>query len=162
MDESLFNKIKKIKGIRFLLLAIGIGVFLLIYATWQDKTVPISSASEHSSLLMNNTLQTYTENLETSLENLIRNVSGVSNPQVLITLDCSEENLFAMNNGAEGSPVILDNGNQSLVTQKIVIPVIRGVGVVCQGGSNPTIQNKLTLLISSALGISTSSIYVTE
>ena len=99
----------------------------------------------------------YTEYLEDRIRKLCLSMEGISEVSVLLTLDCSSEYVY----GAVGDYLIVkkDGGEQPLVVREIY-PRIRGIAVVCTGGDIPRVQERVTELLSAALGISSAKIKV--
>jgi stage III sporulation protein AG len=65
--------------------------------------------------------------------------------------------------GESISYVTVGSGSgESLVYITEKPPAIVGVGVVCTGGTDPTVRQEITALLSAALGIGSNKIYVTE
>lgn len=99
----------------------------------------------------------YTEELETKLEEFLKNVNGIRDVKVIITLDASAETVFAQNgNGA--NIVITNDGNPISVTEKY--PVVRGVAIACTNGNDDVIKQNVTELVSAYLGISSNRIKI--
>ena len=71
-----------------------------------------------------------------------------------------------MKNGAsqtENGYVIIDKGSEKeALVKKINNPSISGVVIVCEGGDDPKVCEKLYKAVSTALNIPTSKIYVAE
>lgn len=154
-------KSMKIKN-KWLLLAAGIvGLALMI--------VPqlFSSKDRDNSILQDSTdCEYYSEHLEKKMTELISKVGGVGNVSVVITLDGGSEYVYAANtktseSGSAVDYIVLNNGEGEggLVVGQIC-PRVRGVAVVCSGGSSPSVKKDVTELVSAALGISTSRIKV--
>lgn len=112
----------------------------------------------------------YTETLEKKIESLCMSISGITEAEVLLTLDCSTEYVYAQNkqkSGSEGSEsyttdyLILNQGEKdNAVLLMEVYPKIRGIAVVCTGGNDAVVQQTVIDLLSAALGVSTNRIKV--
>ena len=76
-----------------------------------------------------------TEKLEAKITDLCESVNGVKNVHVMITVETSD-------------------------IDTLIIPQVRGVAIVCDGGNSATVRKTLTELVSAALGISTARISV--
>ena len=64
---------------------------------------------------------------------------------------------------SENSYVIIDNGSQKeALLKKINNPAVSGVLVVCEGGDDPKVCEKVYIAVSTALNIPTNKIYVAE
>ena len=102
------------------------------------------------------------EKLEEKIKSMCEKVDGVGNVYVMLTLDTSEEYVYASD--TEKSDTFLKS---ELVTRDgegvelyVVFPKVRGVAVVCSGGDRAVIKRTLTELISCALGIPASNISI--
>ena len=78
---------------------------------------------------------------------MIKSIENVGETKVLITLESSYEYVY------------LDDDK---TLSKIIEPKVRGVAVVCAGGDDPVVKEKVTKVISTVLSISTSSISVNK
>ena len=94
-------------------------------------------------------------------------MDGISDVSVIITAESCAETIYAQNGRYDGGSltekeyVIIDKGDHDEpITVKLVFPKIRGVAVVCYGGSNPINREKITNLISSLFDIAKNQVYV--
>ena len=124
-----------------------IGVLLLVFssAKLSDK-----KTDEFSVI-------TYTKELEKKLEGFLKSVEGINKVEVIITLECSNEHVYAKNESSYDY-IISSNGNLVEITE--VFPVVRGVAIACTNGSNDIVQKEITELVSSYLGISSNRIKI--
>lgn len=151
--DDIFNYIKNKKGILLLLCGIILGVVLLITDIKEPQTT--TSAKENETYTDN-----YTYYLEKKTEEMINKINGVSNANVMITLKNSGEQVFASDSSETNKKhVIVDD---SLVCINEYMPEVEGVAVVCNGGDNAVIKQKITELLCSLLGIYSTHIYITE
>lgn len=113
----------------------------------------------------------YTETLERRIESLCTSISGISKAEVLLTLDCSTEYVYAHNTSQQSVGgdhvtfstdfIILNHdGNDSGAVVMEIYPKIRGIAVVCTGGEEIGVKQKIIELLSAALGISSNRIKV--
>ena len=66
-------------------------------------------------------------------------------------------------NDEKGDLITVGSGSSKTavkVTEKP--PTIGGIGIVCRGGGDPIIQNRLISLLSATFGVSSTKIYITE
>lgn len=115
-------------------------------------------------------LQAYREQLSCEIAALCAEVQGVGKVQVVVTLSGGYEYVYARDveskTGSdtytwEESYVIVGSGSaQSPLLLLKKQPSIAGVGIVCQGGADPNVQNELIALISATFGIGTNKIHV--
>ena len=102
----------------------------------------------------------YREALEGELTALCEKVVGAGKVSVLLTLDGSEEAVYAKDERQNGaSDYVVSAGEGLLLYRKH--PATLGVAVVCTGGTDPTVRAELTALLSAALGIGSNRIYIT-
>lgn len=114
----------------------------------------------------------YSELLEKKIKSLCEQAYGVSDVSVAVTLESGFEYIYAVNTEKRSDGDSLDesyeylvikNGNQeSTVYLKGKPPKIKGVGVVCSGGSDPNVQHNLINLISAGFDVSKNNIYISE
>ncbi len=103
------------------------------------------------------------EKLEERIRLMCEKVEGVGNVYVMLTLDTSEEYVYAADTEKNGSTVKSEfvlADSSSGIELYVVCPKVRGVAVVCDGGDRATVKKVLSELISSALGIPISKISI--
>lgn len=107
----------------------------------------------------------YIKELENRLCTILESMDGISNVNVIITAKECTEIVYAQNckysSGSltEKEYVMADESGMP-VKIKIVYPKIKGVAVVCGGGSNPVNRERIVELITSLLDIKSSSVCV--
>lgn len=117
--------------------------------------------------------------LERRLEELLSGISGVTSPDVMVTLDSTSERVFARDSksgssetqntdssatsgDSESSVVLVGSGSgKDALEQSTILPKVRGVAVVCGGAEDPSIKEKVVNTVSGVLNISSSRVYVT-
>lgn len=114
----------------------------------------------------------YTDNLEEKLTDTISSISGVGSCKVMITLYKSSENVYAKNNDSkvdsdsksESEEYVIydgDNGESPILINEY-FPNVQGVAVVCSGGDNPVVKEKVIETVSSLFSISSNRISVSK
>lgn len=110
----------------------------------------------------------YAADMEDRLCGILSKIEGVGKAEVMLTITSTEEYVYAetQKTGAsqsENSYVIIDKGSQKeALLKKINNPGISGVVVVCEGGDDPRVCEKIYIAVSTALNIPTNKIYVAE
>ena len=127
-----------------------LGIFLLLYGGRSEEKVQSTVGENYFQ-----EAEEYRVALEMRLESLCASVSGVSSPDVFITLDSGEVSEYAANGSGQ---VVVSGGDGLLVSRKM--PRISGVAVVCYGGEQVSVKRELTELIAAALNIGTNRIHV--
>lgn len=89
----------------------------------------------------------YCTALEESLLSVITQIEGVGNAKIFLTMDNDGENVYLNNS---------DTKTQSIT------PVVRGVVVVCDGGDDPVVVNRVMSAITKSLDINSSKVCVTK
>lgn len=100
---------------------------------------------------------TYTKELEKKIESFLKDVDGIKNAKVILTLECSNEHVYAKN---ESSYDYYISSNGDLVEVTEIFPVVRGVAIACTNGDDDIVRMRVTELISSYLGISSNRIKI--
>lgn len=167
------NKEKKsslgiLHGKRGVIIGIAAGIVLIAVGTFWNGSTPKKTAEASAAAV---SVSAYTETLEKRISSLVESIGGVSQVSVLLTMDGGSEYVYAQNgsdgysNGALSSTareylIVQRDGEEDPVLIQEIYPKIRGVAVVCAGGEDIQLQIKITELLSTALGISSSRISV--
>lgn len=104
----------------------------------------------------------YTEDLEERIEELCKQVHGVGEVHVLVTLEGGSEYVYAENVAGTSRSFLLtsDGEGESAVFVQQIYPRIRGIAVVCSKGEDSAVRLAVTQLLSAAFDIPSSRIYV--
>ena len=179
--ESVSNYIKSDKGRRIIIIA-GIAGIVLILLSGILPRQPSGDGSAASQA----DYAGYREDIETRLTDIIDSIVGVGSSKVMVTLQNGVENVYADGekydydsvrddtNGdsvrsqerenTEKNPVIIDSaggGKEALIITQIE-PKIKGVVVVCDGGDDRLVQQRVINAVTTALDISSSRVCVTR
>ncbi len=135
--------------------------------------------------------QEYAAGLETRLEQLLSGIEGVGRADVMVTLEGGVEYVYAQEetrgNDTVRQPAGSQTGEEEAVTvssrenveQRYIIveteygkrealvlterePSVRGVVVVCDGADDIRVQQKLTTVVTTALGIPSTRVCVVK
>ncbi len=163
--EKLILRLKQDKKLLFIIVLGISGMLLLLFSggTSDNK----KTVTEENTDIFETAAR-----MEKELEELLRTVEGAGKVKVMITVDCLEEKTAAVNTERENTSdsanlseeyVIIEgqSGSEGLIL-KTTAPVIRGVGISCQGAVNSALKQELTRLTSAALGIPVNKIWVTK
>lgn len=152
------------KSAVLLLIGVIAGLILIFTGTSEKKTSESSLPNLYDQLEVTDK---YISDLEVRVTHILSQMDGISNVSVIITADSCAETVYAQNGRYEGGSlsekeyVIVDrNGSDEPIIIKLVYPRVRGVAVVCYGGSNPINQEKISKLIASLLDIAQNQVYV--
>lgn len=127
----------------------------------------------------------YTEQLEARLTELISAVDGAGETKVMITLECGTEYVYASqqkttsamseNSDANGKTsrdekrtgeenvILVDgSGGEEPLILKEITPTVAGVVVVCSGADDVNVRQRVTDIVTTALGTSSNRVCVTR
>ncbi|MCL2071664.1 MAG: hypothetical protein FWH07_05455 [Oscillospiraceae bacterium] len=94
-----------------------------------------------------NSVTDYEKQLEKELERAISAIDGVGELTIMVTLDSISETVYS----ERGTGV-----------RTVITPRVRGVAIICDGGGDIVVKQKIVELVSRVLGISTMRISVTD
>ena len=123
--------------------------------------------------------------METRLQKILSQVSGVGQADVLITLENGRRSVYAVNekqsdeaiatyaNGeiskseqtgdTEQSYLLVDNGSgKTPVELTSTEPTIRGVVVVCEGAKSPVVKKNVLDAVTTSLGVGANQVCILE
>ena len=155
-----WRAISRDKVIR-LLMWIGLTGILLIAVSEIDFSRNKTEASDTIILTETQVEQA----LEKRIAALLRQVEGVGTCRVMVTLECGTRAMYAADTvsatGTDGSgsysesylTVDTDSGPVGLLLTRIQ-PTVKGVAVVCDGGGDAAVQQRVIQVVSTAFHIS--------
>lgn len=137
----------------------------------RTETAPVIQA-EYS-------LQEYTTQLEQRLSEIISEIDGAGKAEVFLTVESTSESVYAAdqkenstqknNNGSSENEIShetsyitvkLSDGTQQVIKVKEVEPKIRGVIVVCSGGGDSVVQERIMQAVKTVFDISSARVCV--
>ena len=154
----------------------GMGLILL------SNFWPAKSGSQPKTAQL--TAEEFTVQLEKKLTELVGSLEGAGESKVMVTLENGVEYVYAtqdkvntnevqdtdgdsnkltQQNDSEKEIIVVDteNGRQGLLVTEIQ-PTVKGVVIVCEGGDNAAVQQRITQAITTALNLSSSRVCVTK
>lgn len=168
--QEMINKLKELaKKPIFLKAAVAVGVLMIILILVSDFKGEDKKGFENDVKDISfTTSELYADETEKRLCETITEIEGVGKAKVMLTITSTEEYVYAesVKSGAsqtENSYVIIDKGSQKeALVKKINNPAISGVVIVCEGGDDPKVCERIYNAVSTALNIPTNKIYVAE
>ena len=168
LNKKLFEDNKN-KKLIWIVLAGCIGILMISVSelTANDNFEYTEIKDQYAFLAEEQTLM-----LETKLEEKISEISGAGKTSVMITADSSKEYFYAENHSENSEEteksierefVVIEgeNGDEPIVL-KIKESKIRGVLVICEGGDNPVIKEKIIEAVCALLDVSSNSVSVAK
>ena len=172
--KSAFTSDKKLA----VLCAVGVlGVLLLVISEFRPSD---GKKAEKQSVTAAQNQETYAEDIEKRLTEIVSSIDGAGKTRVMVTLDSGAEQVYAKNEKIKsdtsgGTAIEKENfsnekeyvlietdGNEGGMIIKLIQPKIRGVAVVCEGGGSDAVRQEITQAITAVLDISASRVYITK
>lgn len=145
-ENKSMGKLRKLidsdKARRIIIIAGIAGIALIFLSSYIDFDGAADSASQEEF-----SVTTYSTEIESDLQSVISDIEGAGETKVLLTMENSVEYVY------------LDD---STTKTKEIEPVIRGVLVVCEGGGDPVVVERITEAVTKALDISTAKVCITK
>ena len=131
----------------------------------QDKDITIIKSDENDD---------FRKQTERELKKLLEQIDGVGKCEVMISLESSTEYIYAENisrssdvnadrrNEKTDEEIVITecNGERKPLVRKIIDPQIGGVVIVCEGGGDISINERVQKTVSTALNISSTRVCV--
>lgn len=176
------NNKKKIENLVFFLIILVITIVAINFIWKDDKKDDTNTNDNSKKLATTSQEQTYQEDsLESKLENILSNISGVGNVKVLLTYNETEELIPVYNESdkrsttnevdSEGGTRVIEEvdsskevvyQNDEIITQKKISPKIEGAIITATGANNATVKTNIIQAVEAATGLATHKIQVFE
>ena len=134
---------------------------ILLSTFFDNKNTEVNDIKMHT--------ETYEENqylveLERKLTDIISSIEGAGRVKVMITLENSEENVYAVdiNESKNEYVLIKTSSDEGGLLLKIIQPKIRGEAIVCDGGEINKVKMRILDATCSAMGISSSKVSISK
>lgn len=160
MNEEKLKRVTSNKKIWIIVVGLAVGLGLI---TWGSGVTSVDSESEKEVKKEMSEIS-YADKMEEKLEGFLGSIDEIESVRVFLTYDGGNEYEYAEKgkNGEGAADYLIiknDDGEEAAIIKEIY-PKIRGVAIVCTGGNSPTVKEKVTELVSAALGIPTNKISV--
>lgn len=159
--------LSKDKTVRVLLWMGIVGILLIGIS----ELFPSCSRQETATVTL--TADQVEQALEKRIADLLRQVEGVGACRVMVTLESDSRTVYAADTvsatGADGATslseeylrVDTDEGPVGLLVTRLQ-PTVKGVAVVCAGGGNAAVQERVTQVVTTAFHISQRRVCVVQ
>lgn len=172
MLNEVFTKIKKPKILIILGISGMIFIFLSsLFSGEEEKAAPV--------VLGEMDVEEYKENLENDIKDMVFYITGSKKISVIVTLDSgikysyADERLEVSGEKTEGDEksretefkteyitVKTEQGGEKAILLRTEMPQIRGVAVVCEGGDDDILREKIENTVTAALNITSKRVYI--
>jgi len=162
--NEIFNKLKKDKKALFIIAVGLIGMILIVFSGDKDKEKSVKNNTEDNPSFYD------AETVKQELTGLIESINGAGKAMVMITYKSDEETVFAtdsediVSNDETKSKkeyvIVKNNSDESGIPLKIIYPEVQGVAVICEGGDNQIVKEKIYSLVCALFSVSSNSVSV--
>lgn len=173
MNDLIKKYSEKLKNPRVLIILGVIGIALIFLSSLgTDKSETTAKAEDFS-------VEEYKESLEKDITKLVKSISGSRKVTVVITLESginyqyadtveeagetknqSDESLQKNELKQDYITVKNADGSEAAILISKQMPEIRGVAIVCEGGDNAALNEKIQNAVTSALNITSKRVYI--
>lgn len=172
MLNDVFLKLKNPKTLVILGITGMILIFLSSFMTGEKKEKTSVTFEEMNT-------EEYKENLEKDIKDMVFNITGSKKISVVVTLESGIKYSYAdqieeissdKTEGEEKSreteykteyiTVKTDSGGEKAILLRTEMPEIRGVAVVCVGGDDEVLREKIENTVTAALNITSKRVYI--
>lgn len=140
--KSISDLLKNDKAVKIIVI-IGMSIIVMILFFDLFDFGNTAGSTESSGI----DAEKYITDLEGRVTDIVSEINGAGRVKVMITLENLDENVYSQK-------------ETSLTTVKT--PKVRGVAVVCEGGGDVLVKEKIVDTVSKVLGISTARVSVTN
>ena len=145
-----------------------LGILLLIFGSRTENKADAEKEANTNVLGQGElSAEAFADATEEKIVAICSGVSGVGEVRAVVTLEGGYRAVYASDmQGSESSyrneTVLTGSGSsEKAILVGYDAPRIVGIGIVCTGGDDPAIKQRLTGLVSAAFDISANKIYVT-
>lgn len=170
---------KKLKWI----VGIGIvGILLIFVSSLWPKGEKTPAPDDAPDTAQTPTNEQYEQRYQEMVAQLVRGIEGVGRASVVVTLESgveyvyeTEENktadtqnnestTYSQKNSLQRKTLLVedDNGRKKPLLKTTLEPKVRGVVVVCEGGGDVRVVERVTTAVTTALGVSSARVAVLE
>lgn len=174
MNELKIRIFEKVKNPKFLVIAGIIGILLIFLSSL------ISPSKEEKEIKSTEfSVEEYRKSLEDDIKYIVKDITGSRDVSVVITLenslsfsyaDTKEETSADKSESSQSSTqsqlkegyvtVKTSDGGEEALIVTTGMPEIRGVAIVCSGGDNEYINQKIQNAVTAALNITNKRVYI--
>ncbi|MBR5826523.1 MAG: hypothetical protein IKY78_05505 [Clostridia bacterium] len=159
--NKLLEKLKSDKKIALIILVGFVGMILILFSPDDNKIE--KNSNDYDRVNFNS------DNIQSEVESMIESIKGAGKTKVYITYESDSEHVYAMNVDEKSDGTELHYKSEYIITDdetglilKVIYPKVRGVAVICEGGGDPLVKEKIYSVISALFDISTNKISVTD
>ena len=183
--EKLHSLVADEKYTKFIIIAGLAAIALIFISNFFDSGSKTQPSPEQTVYTSSQTALAYKQEIEASLQDIISSIEGAGTTKLYVTVDSGTEYVYAadekeskslQNGKGDGSTktdessdkeknyitVRLSDGTEQAIVLKEIQPTVRGVVVVCSGGGDIEVQQRVLEAVTKALNISSAKVCVTK
>ncbi len=168
MNDIIKKYLKLFKNPKTLIIVGIIGIALIFLSGLTDSQKPKADKESFSAM-------EYKNSLENDIKKLVKDITGSRKVTVVITLESdmnysyaeayenkNEEKETEQKSETKQEYITVKNadGSETAILISKQMPEIRGVAIVCDGGDNAAINEKIQNAVTSALNITSKRVYI--
>ncbi|MDO5560606.1 MAG: hypothetical protein Q4F95_13580 [Oscillospiraceae bacterium] len=173
LSERIRSALGKIKNIR---LIVFLGIAGMIIILLSELIPPAVKKTKNTQTAQSFSQNDYCGRLEKEIQLLLGKINGVGRVNVMLTVEGTEETVYAQQNKSSKSEngesssqqdensyiFIQESGDKEALVEKVINPAITGVVVVCDGGDNAKVRESIYNAVSVSLNVPANKIFVAE
>lgn len=167
----------KLKHKNLIIILSVVGVALIFFSSYIGENKVEKSKIKETSSEKEYSQEDYKNSLQDNLKDTISKINGVGNIEVMVTMESSTQKEYATEkkiNTETASNKTTDktetayikvkdsDGSEHAISLTEYAPKVRGVVIICDGGDQPYIKEKVTDAVVAAVGVSSSHVCVTR
>ena len=173
--NDLFNKyLTKIKSPKFLIILGAIGILLIFLSSFGSKP-----ETQNTEKLPEISVEEYRENLQKDIKKIVKSITGSNKVTVVVTLESGisyqyadtlegatadktdKETTTSSSESKQGYITVKrQDGSEEALLITAKMPEVRGVAIVCEGGDNQVLSEKIQNTVTAALNITSKRVYI--
>lgn len=178
-EETAADGLHKRERLLKLIVIVGLAGIALIFISslfhQQNKASSVQPPSDDNSVWEE--AAAYREQLSTELGNMVASIEGAGRTKLMLTIDGTIRSIYATDsdiqtnersgggehqNTEKKSCIVIrrSDGSEQAVTIGQMMPSVKGVLVVCEGGDNEEVASRIRSAVSAAVHLSESHICV--
>ena len=174
MNNPFTNFLEKVKNPKILVIIGILGILLIFLSSFTGN-----KTEKAKDTIAEITAEEYREQLESDIKKIVKEITGSRQVQVIVTLESGIRYKYAdiregssadkTENDAisttsehkEGYITVktADGGEEALLVTR-QMPEVRGVAIVCAGGDDPILAEKIENTVTAALNITTHRVHI--
>ncbi|MDD4851406.1 MAG: stage III sporulation protein AG [Gemmiger sp.] len=150
------------------LILLGVaGMLLLALSEWLPNTATTTTDTK-APTTADAPQSDYAKELETRLTVLLSQLEGAGRVEVMVTLAAGAETIYAedtqtdANGGQTRQHLLLGDGENPALVERVDTAVVQGVAVLCDGGGQAGVAARITEMVTALTGVGASHISVAK